>query len=265
LSVLALVPTTPAAIAQPSELVFLQRGTMPMLLTAPHGGDARVPGVPPRVGGINERDTNARDIRTRELTLAVAAGLEATFCAKPYLVIAEFHRRYLDVNRVEAEAYEHPTAAAHYAAYLAGIRGFVDEIRAMYPNGSIMIDVHGQSGEPNTIHRGTRDGRTVTRLLATRGNEALIGADSVFGRLSQVGYAVFPPNTPPGEPPEDARWNGGYTVGSYGSHNPDGIDALQIEIGSSFRQPSAMDALPRDLTEAIGSFSRTHLGVQSSC
>jgi N-formylglutamate amidohydrolase len=253
LSVLVPAPSS-IATAQRSDLVFLQRGTMPILLTAPHGGDERVPGIPARLGGINERDTNARDFRTRELALAISAGLEARFCQKPYLVLAEFHRRYLDVNRIEAEAYEDPAAAPYYAAYHAGIRGFVDEIRERFPDGSLMIDVHGQSGEPSVIFRGTRDGLTVSHLLDARGDNALIGPQSIFGKLSQVGYDVFPPNTPPGDPAEHPRWGGGYTVGRYGSHNADGIDAMQIEIGSSFRQPNTIAALVRDLTDAIGTF-----------
>jgi len=232
---------------------------MPILLTAPHGGDEAVPGVPARVGGINERDTNARDFRTRELALAISAGLEARFCEKPYLVLAEFHRRYLDVNRPEAEAYEDPAAAPYYAAYHAGIRGFVDEIRQRFPDGSIMIDVHGQSGEPNVIFRGTRDGLTVTRLLDRRGEDALMGPQSIFGRLSQAGYEVFPPNTPPGDPTEHPRWGGGYTVGLYGSHNPDGIDAMQIEIGATYRQSSTIETLQRDLIEAITTFYAAYL------
>jgi N-formylglutamate amidohydrolase len=251
--------------AQSSELVFLQHGTMPILLTAPHGGASRVPGVPERVGGINPRDTNASDIRTRELTLALSSGLEAAFCERPYLVVAEFHRRYLDVNRAEAEAFEHPDALPHYAAYHAGIRGFVDEIRTRYPGGSIMFDVHGQSGDPSKIHRGTRDGLTVTRLLSQHGEEALVGSRSVFGELSKSGYEVFPPNTPPGNPPEDERWNGGYTVGLYGSHNSDGIDAIQIESGLEFRRPGTFDALARELTKAIAAFYTAYLSDQPRC
>jgi hypothetical protein len=140
----------------------------------------------------------------------------------------------------------------------------VDEIRTRYPDGSIMIDVHGQSADPNRIYRGTRDGLTVTRLLSRRGQEALIGPDSVFGQLSQAGYDVFPPNTPVGDPPEDARW-GGYTVGLYGSHNPDGIDAMQIESGLNFRQMDTIDTLREELTKAIVTFYTAYVSDQPRC
>jgi hypothetical protein len=47
---------------------------------------------------------------------------------------------------------------------------------------------------------------------------------------------------------------GGCTVGLYGSHNPDGVDAIQIESGSNFRQATTIDALAGELTKAIAAF-----------
>jgi N-formylglutamate amidohydrolase len=245
---------------QTSDLVTVQAGTMPLLITAPHGGTSPVPSVPQRTAGNLLQDT-----RTRELTESVLSRLEGRFCEKPYSVIALFHRRYIDANRVEAEAYEHPDARPHYVAYHETIRRFVEEIRGRYPQGGILLDIHGQSSGPDTIYRGTHNTRSVTQLLARYGPAVLTGPDSIFGRLQAAGFDVFPPNTPLNEPREDAEWFTGYTIRTYGSHHTDGIDAIQIENGSNLRQPGNLDRLAQQTAEAIAVFYTTYLNGQSRC
>jgi hypothetical protein len=262
--VLAMQSSEPTPVPT-SELVFAQRGTLPLIITAPHGGTAPVPGVPERTGvGVRAFET-ARDTRTRELTESVANRLEARLCQKPYLVIAFFDRKYIDANRVEPEALEHPNARVHYLAYHGTVRSFVDELRLQYPDGSLLLDLHGQSTGPTTIYRGTHNGRTVTGLLARRGTEALIGPTSIFGQLAAGGFDVFPQNTPLRRPPEHGQYFTGYTVRTYGSHQPDGIDAIQIENGNALRQPQNLDRLAQGLADAIGTFAEAHLGVQARC
>jgi N-formylglutamate amidohydrolase len=246
--------------AQPSELVFAQAGTMPILLTAPHGGNMRVPGVPERTTG-----TTTQDARTRELTEALAGRLEAVLCARPYVVIATFHRRYIDANRSEADAYEHPDVRPHYLAYHQSARRFVSEIQEQYPEGALLLDIHGQAQDPGRIHRGTNNGRSVTRLLGRYGEATLVGPNSIFGQLQAAGYDVFPPNSPVGDTREDPRWNGGYTVQTYGSHHPAGIDAIQIEIGQTFRGDTTVAGLAEHLANAIVTFAAVYLPQQQRC
>lgn len=106
------------------------------------------------------------------------------------------------------------------------------------------------------MHRGTQNGATVAALVRLRGEAALTGPQSIFGALHGKGYPVFPPNTPVGSPREDKRYNGGYTVQTYGSGNPDGIDAIQIEIGRNLRtDPEFIGAL----AEAVVVFYKTCL------
>jgi N-formylglutamate amidohydrolase len=48
----------------------------------------------------------------------------------PCVVIAEFHRRFIDANRPERCAFEHLDATPYYDEYHNTMRNFVDEIRA---------------------------------------------------------------------------------------------------------------------------------------
>ena len=237
--------------ADPESFIIARAGNLPILLTAPHGGLDGVSGV-----AMRSRGTTATDARTIELTEALATQLQKALGAQPYVVAARFSRKYIDANRAEAEAFDSPEAKPAYDTYHDRIRLFIREIRQRFPQGALLLDIHGQSDDPSVVHRGTRNGTTAAALVRTHGPAALIGTNSIFGALQGKGYKVFPPNTPIGDPPEDRRFNGGYTVHTYGSGNADGIDAIQIEIGRNLRTDSSFVAA---LGEAIIVFYRSYL------
>jgi N-formylglutamate amidohydrolase len=240
-------PSSPRAI-----LVDVQTGTMPIVLTAPHGGSTEVPGVPPRTSG-----QVIRDFGTLELALGVAAELQHQLGQRPYTVAARFHRRSIDANRPPDLAFELAEAEAHYAAYHDAVRCSVDDVRRRWQSSGILIDIHGQSDDPGTIHRGTQNGRTMRRVLERSGDVALVGPTSVLGRLRDLGYPIHPSGACAER--ESPRFNGGYTVQTYGSHQPDGIDALQIELGSSFRRGATLSQLVVDLADAIATYYQVFL------
>jgi N-formylglutamate amidohydrolase len=254
LSLLAtLIVTVAAQAADASELVLARRGNLPILLTAPHGGAYAIPWVSARTGNLA---VVTMDAHTLELTEALASKLKALLGNEPYLVAARFHRRYLDANRKAADAFENAKAEPHHAYYHSRIRDFVTEIRQKFPQGALLLDIHGQATDPNTLYRGTANGWTVERLLAKHGPAALIGDKSLFGVIGAKGWGVFPPNTSMGNPPEERRYSGGYTVRTYGSNNADGIDAIQLEFGANLRrEPRVVD----DVAEAIAVYYKTYL------
>ena len=195
------------------------------------------------------------------MTEALATHLQKALGVQPFVVAARFSRKYVDVNRAEADAFDLPAAKPVYDMYHDRIRVFIREIRQRFPQGALLLDIHGQSGDPSVVHRGTRNGMTVAVLVRRHGPPALIGTNSILGALQSKGYKVFPPNTPTGEPPEDRRFNGGYTVRTYGSGNADGIDAIQIEIGRDLRTDLRFIAA---LGEAIIVFYKSYLATTSS-
>jgi len=120
--------------------------------------------------------------------------------------------------------------------------------------------VHGQGKDPDVVMRGTINGRTVQRLMQRRGVDAVTGPRGVFGQLEANGFKVFPRNdVPPRGTSEDAGYKGGYTVFTYGSHNRDGIDAVQMEFGNRYRQKTWLDKSARDAAHAIAAFYEAYL------
>lgn len=245
------VLTATVLAANPEESIISRAGTLPILLTVPHGGLDAVPNV-----RVRSRGTTSTDVETIELAEILARHLQKSLGAHPYIVAARFSRKYIDANRAEAEALDVPDAKPAYDAYHNRIRFFIAQIKERFPQGALLLDIHGQSGDPGVVHRGTQNGATVAALIRKHGSAALIGADSILGVLQRNGYKVFPPNTPIGSPPEDRRYNGGYTVQTYGSGRSDGIDAIQIEVGRDLRTDSRFAAA---LEAAIVVFYKTYL------
>ncbi len=261
-ALLVLSSAAPRA-ADEASLVDVRPGTLPILLTAPHGGSAEVPGVEPRtIDGRSKPGWTfviTTDLGTDVITEAIAGEIEKITGKKPYVVIARFDRRFIDANRRPQIAYDGAAAKPVYDHYHRVIRGFVDEIRSRHGQG-LLIDVHGQSKMRNAMVRGTLNGRTITHLLARSGAQAMTGPDGLFGQLETQGFVVFPANgVAIGGTSEDPGFKGGHTVARYGSHRPDGIDAVQLEIGADLRRRDELHSTGQRVGRAVAAFHAAHL------
>lgn len=264
----AVAPAARAADKTPADLVLVQAGTLPIILTAPHGGREAIPGVGARDGSDKNKVVASQawggfvagggDFNTDILVQGMAAEIQRQTGHAPYLVMARFVRKYIDANRPPNLAYDDAAARPYYDYYHAAIRRFVDEIRDKY-RGGLLIDVHGQSRQP-VIMRGTRNGRAVSSLVARSGIAAVIGRDGIFGQLEAHGFAIFPANDVPlNGTAEDAGLNGGFTVLIYGAQSDRGIDAVQFEFGSNYRQKAVVDKSAMAAGGAVAAFYDAYL------
>jgi len=232
-------------------LIDVQRGTLPIVITAPHGGLDDVPGVPLRVNRDAYRFVTGVDTHTHRLALHLAKDLEQRLGAKPYFVTARFHRKYIDANRAAEHAYESPTAKPYYDGYHDTIAEYCREILKNH-GGGLLIDVHGQAIYKDEILVGTVGGTTVPLLRERFGAEALVGKTGMVGRLQAAGLRTMPAT--------DAvdfhvpKFDGGFTVQNYGSHQAGGLDAIQFEFGSNYRIPERVDDSARKAAAALEAF-----------
>jgi N-formylglutamate amidohydrolase len=256
---------------QETNLVSRHRGTLPVILTCPHNGLQKPEDVPERTGGPEDcpRPSLNADLNTRDITTRVAQRLLDVFGEAPSVVVAAFHRKYIDVNRADLPlncAYEVPAAKQYYDEYHNTVRGFVDEIRAENGGIGFLFDVHGTrviAGDPADFYLGTDNGRTIARLLSVdpqalwrrRGIRGFLGLDA-------AGY-VISPKQPDVE--ENKAVDGGHTVRTYGSSAPNGIDAIQLEIASILRNDKdKRNALIDNLAFAIGNMVARYLDLHTS-
>lgn len=241
------------------ELITIQRGELPIIISAPHGGRSSIPSVPERTNKDATRFVVSRDDNTAEIAEALAAEIEKRLGGKPYLVIARFERKYIDANRAAEHAYESPKAKPHYDAYHKTLADFCREVQNKW-RGGLLLDIHGQTTYPDSLLRGTNDGETVRLLIDRHGRGAHVGPKSIFGQMELAGYDVIPKSA--SNDKEIPRYNGGYTVETYGSHKAGGIDALQMEFGRKYRIPkSVVPQTARDVGAAVEGFYKEYLNT----
>jgi N-formylglutamate amidohydrolase len=242
-----------------SGLVATQEGALPIILSAPHGGSKEVPGVPPRKGeGLAKGPRGfftGRDGGTEELTYALAEAIEKRLGKKPYFIVARFHRRYIDANRPPEVALESPNARPVYDAYHRALAGYCQQVKKAHGRG-LLLDVHGQAAEADTIFRGTQNGKTVTLLRQRFGEPAHAGPKSFFGLLAAQGCKVFPGE---GAAKERAGYTGGHTVRTYGSHDTHGIDAMQLEFGGGYRSKAKVKETAERVARAVEAYAKLYL------
>lgn len=252
---------TVARSEESARFVQTQKGELPIILSAPHGGKLDVPNVDVRKGeGLPTGGSGFvvnRDTGTEELTQQVATAIENRFGKRPYFVIARSHRKYLDPNRPPEIAYEDADAKPVYEAYHAALRDSCREVQQKFHKG-LLLDIHGQGVAKDSVFRGSQNGKTVTLLRERFGEAAHVGEKSLFGRLKSHGWKVHPD---PFDGTEQANFRGGYIVQTYGSHRGFGIDAMQLEFGADYREKMAREKTALTLANAVGEYAMSYLDI----
>jgi glutamine amidotransferase-like uncharacterized protein/N-formylglutamate amidohydrolase len=242
-----------------SQWVHTQIGELPIILSAPHGGNVDVPDVPSRKGeGMATGGAGffvGRDSGTEELAHEVSLAIQERFGKLPYTVISRVHRRYLDPNRPADIAYEDPKVKPIYDHYHKTLGDYCQQIVEKF-QGGVLIDIHGQGSRRDTVFRGTKNGLTVTHLRETYGEAAHVGPRSLFGLTQARGWTVHP-NSLDGK--EQAGYTGGYIVQTYGSHRTSPIDAMQLEFGAEYRVKSRRVQSAQVLADALAEYANSYL------
>jgi N-formylglutamate amidohydrolase len=245
---------------KPEDLVLVRKGTLPVIVSAPHGGRERVPGVPDRLGkGIPAFQT-VLDANTDLLAEAFSAELERLLKGKPWLVVARFDRKSLDANRPREHAYESEKARPYFDRYHDSLEAACKAVKEEFGRG-LLLDIHGQGEFRDAVCRGTQNGKTVTLLRQRYGWRAFTGKNSVMGQLQNRGYKVLPDCDADENTREERLFSGGHIVGTYGSHTGYGIDAIQLEFGTDLRAKAKDRYLDtaNDLAAAVAAFHNEYL------
>jgi N-formylglutamate amidohydrolase len=244
-------------------LVQMERGELPIILSAPHDGNRGMPDLQPRTGrGLVAQPggfVTARDTGTAPLAEWLFQGLEKRFGRKPYLVINRLHRKYMDPNRAPNEAYEQDASKRIYEQYHEFLDQACREVKDKYHAG-LLLDIHGQGSRADTVFRGTKDGLTV-QLLRERFGESSHGGDESF--LAMLRRRQFTVHPDPHDGSEQAGFTGGFIVRNYGSHSMYGIDAMQLEFGNLYRVAENRESASAVLTDAVAEYAAKYLKLES--
>lgn len=240
------------------EPVSIQKGTLPIIVSAPHGGKTPLPDVPLRIGKDVKMFAIVRDANTDLLAEKFVAEIEKQLGGKVWFAIARCERKYVDFNRSREAAYENDKAKPAYDAYHDALDAACKEVKKTHGAG-LLLDIHGQGSFEGQICRGTQNGKSVTLMLQRHGRAALTGKNSVFGRMEKAGYKVMPPCDAKDDAKEESKFNGGYMVQNYGSHTGYGIDVLQLEFGTHLRERAAYPKVAAALADAVAAYHDAYL------
>jgi N-formylglutamate amidohydrolase len=243
----------------PEKLIDTFAGTLPIIISCPHDGTKAIPDVPIRVGTGIEKFVVVRDTNAGLIAEELAAELEKRFKARPYLVIARFGRKYVDVNRPADSAYESEKAKPYYEGYHALLKDYSQAVHKKWRRG-ILLDIHGQAAETETVFRGTNNLKTVKALVTRYGKPAVVGEKSILGHMAKNGVKVFPACD--SDDPEDKRYGGGHIVQTYGSHTAYAIDAIQLETGGTQRGKGRKEFVMK-FADAVEVFAREYLPLDA--
>ncbi len=239
----------------------MKDGTLPVVISAPHGGKLPLPGVSDRTGDGVEQFVTVRDVNTDLLAEKFAAAVEKKLGGRPYLVVAKFTRKHADANRPPEGAYEGDAAKPYYDAYHAALKKHCETVRTEWGQGMV-IDCHGQSAKADTVFRGTAKRTSVALLKSRFGWKAVAGPDSFLGAFAATGRTVFPQVDGPESAAENPSFGGGYITRTYGAAGSTGLDAIQLEFGARFTNAAELDHTAADLAAALAKFQKTYLPAE---
>lgn len=223
-------------------MIRYYKSNSPIIISCGHGGAKKPVNVNARTckGAPTHCDCKIlSDLNTIEITERVVKTLTTmTAPVIPSVVIADFHRKYIDINRSQECAYEDQDGKLYYDLFHKELREFVSNIKPRYPV-ALLFDIHGTAGrgaDNSDVYIGTRNGNVDPSNSSIKN---LLKIDpSALSKLRQLfknkGYAVQPSHSG-----DEEAYKGDYVIKAYGSNNHDGIDCIQFEIDDRIRDDYA--------------------------
>lgn len=205
--------------AQPLDTYLtIEKGSLPIVFSVPHGGEVALDGTPERTKGTKEQDD-----RVNQLVAAIQRQLLAKTGKQAWLVGAKISRKYIDFNRRAEDAYESPDAAPVYDAYYGALRSAIEQVRTQ--PGALLLDIHGQSFKRDVVFRGTGSG------LTANNTPFYAEPDGLVTRLNAAGLNLEAASAEA----KEEHFSGGTIVRVFGRQAPQGIDSVPLEFGANWR------------------------------
>ena len=122
-------------------------GSLPIILSAPHGGDMVPTEIPDRAYGTTVTDSN-----TKEITLAIKNAFLSKLGKTPYVVINNLKRTKIDANRDSIEgAQGNRFAKRAWEEYHHYIESSKNKIIQEFDYG-LFLDMHGHGANPDGFY-----------------------------------------------------------------------------------------------------------------
>lgn len=225
--------------------VDYEAGSLPIVISAPHGGRLEPSEIPGRTFGVTGSDRN-----TDQVAEALADAIEARMGGRPHLIISRLHRRKLDPNREIVEAAQGSPQAEHtWLEFHAMIEHAHGRVAAQHGRG-LYLDLHGHGHPIQRLELGyllnaadlarpdaeldqgtwaaSSSIRTLTAESGVPFSTILRGPESFGSLLEDLGFAATPSDVQP-DPGANPFFSGGYNTARHGSRSGGPISGIQVE------------------------------------
>ncbi|GEM_PF-3039840 len=255
-------------------------GTLPVVITSPHGGSLKPTSIPNRTYGTLGNDSNSR-----ETTYHLARQLALMTGRRPHVIINRLARIKLDANRALKEAAQGNKAAEQ--AWLQ-FHGFTEEakkdITARCGKG-LYIDMHTNGHKEAWTEIGIRlssktlassdaklDSAAVVKTSSLRSlatfsgvkHSALIRGPKSIGAVLMGAKIKTVPSPTYKHPAGGGYFNGGYNTERHGSKNGGFIDGIQIENHwTQMNAESKREKQGKTIAQAVLLWLKDHYGIDA--
>jgi len=247
---------------------------MPLIISAPHGGDTNPAELPDRTNTSTYTVTTDPDLWTANLARSIRTAAFNRYGRYPHVIICRVDRAKVDCNRDIIEGAQNNTNTQtlwrEFHSFLGIARKHVSN---NYGRG-LYIDLHGHGHSIQRCELGynlsdatlfkssltsSDDDNSTVLALSVRSrqnfNDLIRGSLSLGALLEKRGFACVPSVTNPNPGTNsggatNVYFNGGYNVETYGTGSTNGgtIDAIQIECNyTNVRAKSSTSTYDEDL------------------
>lgn len=262
------------------QLIEVRTGTLPVILTVPHGGTLKPDNVLARRYGVTGMDAN-----TAPLSEMIIEELESRYGGKPHAIFARLHRSRLDPNRDLKEAAQgEPTAEAAWHRFHDGTKKACETVMKKHGYG-LLLDIHGHRHIDQRVELGylikgeqlkasdaelnanaTLIASTSIRELDKRSPQSFAelvrGPQSLGGLLEFRGFRCLPSPTKSYPGVLAGYFSGVYDIAAHGSRDGGTVSAIQVECPwYNVRETSECQRrFARALADSLGVYFEVHFG-----
>jgi hypothetical protein len=269
--------------AQTPELetyIEVRSGTLPIILTVPHGGTLKPDNVLARRYGVTGTDSN-----TAPLAEMIIQELETRYGGRPHAIFSRLHRTKLDPNRELEEASQgDPIAVAAWHRFHDSAQKACDSVMKKSGMG-LLLDIHGHRHLDQRVELGylvTGDmlkhldaelnadaaliAATSIRDLDKRSPqsfaELLRGPQSLGGLLEFQGFRCLPSPSKASPGFMASYFSGVYDIAAHGSRSGGTVSAIQVECPwNNVRDlPENQHRFAMALATSLGLYFEVHFG-----
>ena len=196
-------------------------GNIPVILIVSHDGSLIINDIPTRTDSTDKFNIK-NDLNTGIITKDIYSNILNSHHKKPYILINDVHRKYVDMNRFYKYAYEEELSKDIYNDFHDILKNKIQSVLDIYGN-VYVFDIHGFSKNNLDIVISTRKHTTVNVKTL---DHLLYSSNSFKNNLSKNNFNVNI-NDP---------FYGGYIIKTiFDNFGNSKVSAMQVELGKEIR------------------------------